>query len=775
MQPPTEAHSIALGAFTGTVCEMSGYQSSRVEPRLLEGLNIEQQQAVTHRGSPLLVLAGPGSGKTRVLTHRIASLVHEGTHPSAILAVTFTNKAAAEMRHRLAALLRPEDVPSAVSTFHAFCVRSLSRYAEYLDLPKSFTVCDASDTERLMKSLLNDDNADPKLARNLLSKISYAKNTLVSVDELAADHSQYAALAAEYWPRYARRLRDMGSLDFDDLLVYMRELLSLSEPHQQLASRFSSVLVDEWQDTNMVQYDIIHRLAGPSALYHDVCVVGDAEQAIYGWRGSTPEVVDRFVNDFAPCEVVNLGKNYRSTPEIVAASSAVLAGSNAKHKVVLEPVNKTGAPVRLYNFDDDAAECASIVKEIAAKSGSRAVLVRTNAQTRVFERELLANRIAHQVVGTARFTDRTEVRDVIAYLRLLTNPADEMAFARAASTPRRKLGESALSAFFTAARDASLLPGEALATKEFIAGFSARARNPLERFAADMENIRAALLISVEDAVRAVLNAGVYSFHSSEQERIENLDQLVQSASEYDLRNKPDVSLRGVDLLAGFVNEMSLSSSTDGDESSPVWVITVHAAKGREFDHVWVPGLEQDVFPHLMAQDRGGLDEERRLFFVAVSRAKSSLVLSYRNRHFVHGEWRYTSRSSFLDLLDGICLFSDRSSGYQQPRSAYQASSKAGAYKGGTYRGSSYKGGSSAASRSSTRSPMTQPSARPAAPPTPAGPRLAKEMALPGTKVHHAVFGDGVVENCAGPMCAIRFGSKLRTLDLTFAPLTSTD
>ena len=749
---------------------MPGYQSSRVEPHLLEGLNLEQQHAVSHRGSPLLVLAGPGSGKTRVLTHRIASLVHEGTHPSAVLAVTFTNKAAAEMRHRLAALLRPEDVPSAVSTFHAFCVKSLSRYSEYVGLPKSFTVCDASDTERLMKGLLNDDNADPKLARSLLSKISYAKNTLVSVEELAADHSQYAALAAEYWPRYERRLRDMGSLDFDDLLVHMRDLLAMSEPHQQLANRFSSVLVDEWQDTNMVQYDIIHRLAGPSPLCHDVCVVGDAEQAIYGWRGSTPEVVDRFVHDFSPCEVVNLGKNYRSTPEIVAASSAVLAGSSAKHKVVLEPVNKSGAPVRSYCFDDDSAECAAIVREIASSSGSRAVLVRTNAQTRVFERELLANRIAHQVVGTARFTDRTEVRDVIAYLRLLTNPADEMAFSRAASTPRRKLGESALASFFAAARDASLLPGDALATPEFIAGFSARARNPLERFAADMENIRAALLLSVEDAVRAVLNAGVYAFHASEQERIENLDQLVQSASEYDLRNKDDVSLHGVDLLAGFVNEMSLSSSTDGDESSPVWVITVHAAKGREFDHVWVPGLEQDVFPHVMAQDRGGLEEERRLFFVAVSRAKSALVLSYRNRHFVHGEWRYTSRSPFLDLLDGICRFTDRSSGYQQPsRSSYRSSAKGGAYRGGSYRS-----GSPSPSTPPRKSAVL-PSTRPAPAPVQSGPRLAKEMALPGTKVSHAVFGVGVVENCAGTMCAIRFGAKLRTLDLAFAPLTAAE
>lgn len=730
------------------------YRSNRVPDELLAGLNLEQEAAVAHRGTPLLVVAGPGSGKTRVLTHRIAGLVREGADPSRILAVTFTNKAAAEMRHRLATLLSEAEVPRSVSTFHSFCVRTLRANAAEVGIPRSFSVLDASDAERLMASTMS--TPDRKEARWLLSKVSFAKNALRTPEELAASSSKADREAAAHWVPYQRRLTEMGALDFDDLLLYTRLLLT-TPAAVQVQDRFSSILVDEWQDTNAVQYDIVKLLAGNDRASRDVCVVGDAEQAIYGWRGSTPEVVDRFVEDFAPCTVIELGLNYRSTPQIVAVASQIAAAAQTRHKVHLRTENPAGAPVRVLECDDPDHEVETVVAELRRASGTRAVLVRTNAQTRGFELALNAAGIAHQLVGTTRFTDRAEVRDALAYLRLVANPADEIAFTRAASTPRRKFGDVALAAFFDACRTAATLPGNALADPTFLATLPKRVATPATAFAVDLDTVRTAAHLGPAAAVRATLTLGLRAFHASDPERVQNLDELIVYAESFEReRIGSDPSLTGPELLEAFLEAAALASSTDVDERSPVSVITAHASKGREFDHVWVVGTEEDVFPHLMAADRDGVEEERRLFFVAVSRARDSLTISHRRRHFLAGEWRDAAPSRFLEPIEHL-------TNQIRPGSPRRPTAS---------RRPQYGWGTRPAPRPTSRiTPSTVSVPLPASS-RPSGPRLTPSEAQPGTKVVHQVFGPGTVRSLTGTMAVIEFGSKTRTLDLDFAPLT---
>lgn len=734
--------------------------SSVVPAALLAGLNPEQVEAVTHRGSPLLVLAGPGSGKTRVLTHRIAGLVAAGTPAHRILAVTFTNKAAREMRTRLERLLPPGvEVPSSVSTFHSFCVRAIRSNADLLGLPRGFTVLDADDAIRAMRTAVED--LDKKDARALLGEISLAKNTGLSPDDFEVSGAHNASTVAAHWRSYAAVLRDMGALDFDDLLLETRRLLS-TPAGDQLRTRFDSVLVDEWQDTNVVQYDIVRLLADPNPSTRDVCVVGDPNQAIYSWRGSTPEVLDRFVVDFAPCEVIALTTNYRSTPEIVALSTTIATSSgSALAKVQFHTANPSGAPVRVFAAADTEEEVDQVLRGLRRATGSRAILVRTNAQTRGFEEGLMNAGIAHQLVGATRFVDRAEVKDVLAYLRVVANPADEIAFARAAAVPRRGLGETTVAGFLSYCRDNGLHPGTAIQDPSVLAAHSGRARTALERFSIDLDRVAAQLHLGPAECVSESLDLGVRTTHSADVERLENLKELESSVLKFETRLRAeDPNLTPVELLHAYLENAALTASTDVDESADVSIITVHAAKGREFDHVWVVGVEEGIFPHQMADTRAGVDEERRLFFVATSRPRASLTISYRARRLTAKGWDYVDRSSFIDeYLTPHAILPDDSSAFTPPSFGY------GNSRTNTNRTKHQTRSSKPAA--SHRSPSATPP-----PPRPQGPRLDPGSVEPGTTVQHPVFKTGTITALAGSIAVIDFGGKSRTLDLAFAPLT---
>lgn len=749
--------------------------SSREFSGHLAGLNPEQAAAVYHRGSPLLVVAGPGSGKTRVLTHRITSLVKDGVSPHRILAVTFTNKAAAEMRHRLSALLPPSiPVPASVSTFHSFCVRSLRANADALSVARNFSVLDADDSLRAFMSA--NEDLDKEDAKAFLSTISFAKNSLSSTDAFLSGHTPSEQKIGAAWERYDRKLRELGALDFDDLLLETRRLLSTSLG-DDLRSKFDSVLVDEWQDTNLVQYDIVKMLAGSHPGSKDVAVVGDPEQSIYGWRGSTPEVVGMFLSDFAPCTVVKLGLNYRSTPRIVAVSAAIAAASTASAKAELTalPDASPGSPVRVISYADPEHEAKSVVSELRRKSGTCAVLVRTKAQTRAFEQSLLRAGIKYNLVGASSFAARTEVKDTLSYLRLLLNPAAALDFRRAATVPRRKLGETALESFLKASSEAGLPPGLALMDEDFINALPSRTRPGLLAFSATMRSLADLVGQGPASCVRFVLGSGLRSFYSSDPERLENLDELLAAADTLEAEmGSSSEQPSGQEMLERFVENMSLASASDAAEASPISVITAHASKGREFDHVWVVGAEEKVFPHSMSfSSPSEIEEERRLFFVAVSRARLGLTITHRRRHFIMGDWSDTDPSRFIELLEPLAHAPDPGllfeSVYDPDQNLYSKygspRSGKGSYPSGNYRGKSTPARKANPAPSRTPgSPSPQPSKAPQ-------PRLDPSLVSPGMVVSHDVFGPGTVIALTGNMASIEFSGKTRVLDLSFAPL----
>jgi DNA helicase II / ATP-dependent DNA helicase PcrA len=740
---------------------------------LLAQLDPEQRTAVAHLDGPLLVVAGPGSGKTRVLTHKVAAYVATGTDPFRVLALTFTNKAAAEMRERTAALVSPEAAEELwLSTFHSFCLRILRRFSAEAGLPGSFTVLDASDAERVVKAVLVDLGAASSDSRAFTSRISYAKNRLISVAELADSPVPAERKVAPVWAAYQERLTKLGAVDFDDLLLRTRELVLNPVVLSRLQRRFERILVDEWQDTNRVQYDIVAALAGA---HRQLCVVGDTQQAIYAWRGSTPAVLERFVEDFPEATVVELGRNYPSTPEIVAVSQAVISKSPSRFRLEMRTDNPSGERPALWCCDDPPLEASAVVKDLKGRTGSVAVLVRTNAQTRVFERELDRAKVAFQLVGTVRFFDRAEVKDVLAYLRVLANPADSVSLSRAAGVPRRKIGPAALDALFDAADDFGLTPLAALDDPRVFEALPTRARAPLAALAADLDRVRTAANSGPAEAVREVLALGVRAFHGDEPERLANLAELVADAESFEAdggfgRTRREIgSMNGFDRMTAFVESATLASSSDVAEAARVSVITAHASKGREFDHVYVVGVEHDVFPHRLASDSDdGLQEERRLFFVAVSRARHRLTLSYCLRRQINGEWDDSDRSLFLDDLDGLVdritvsassASSRRLGGYgPSPRSGYGSQPRLGA--------------SLPRAAVAPRAVTTALPSRPPAPP--AGPRLSGDELSVGASVSHTTFGTGTVTEVSDAEVCIRFTDKTRRLLLAHAPLQLT-
>ena len=742
---------------------------------LAAGLNPEQQTAVRHLDGPLLVVAGPGSGKTRVLTHRVAALVDAGVAPRSILALTFTNKAAEEMRERIGHLVDEHTAKDLwVSTFHSFCLRVLRRYANKVELPQNFTVLDRSDAERTLKIVMRELGHDVDDARQYQSAISFAKNQRHTPADLAARGGTNAAIA-EVFERYQQQLTKQAAVDFDDLLTLTLRLVTGDENVlRALRARFQRILVDEWQDTNAVQYEIVARIAAES---QQLCVVGDQQQAIYGWRGSTPEVLNQFIADFPDAEVVVLDRNYRSTPQIVEVSQAIIDASPNRFETALRTDNPDGDQVRCIELYDGEEEARFVVRQLQRAEGSKAILLRTNAQTRLFEQELTRARVPYQLVGTVRFFDRAEVRDALAYLRVLVNPADALAVARAAGIPKKGLGDASVDALLATAEDLGVAPGDALTDERVLAAMPTRACNGLARFASDLDSVREAAEHGVGPALQRIVSLGVGAYHrEKDTERGENLDELVAAGATFDLEGSPALAgvdhseLSGIDRLASFLESVTLTSSADASaDGDAVSVVTAHASKGREWDHVWVVGVEDNLYPHSLSRTAAEIEEERRLFFVACSRAAKTLTLTHRNRRFLNGSWEPAKPSPFLSFLPDSVLRQqhtsnkatgggyNRNGGYNRRRPAKSSTSKQR---------------SAVTGFPARQAPRSERSVPAAAPRVAAGPRLSPDDCVAGLVVTHPTFGAGVVESVNGNEATIRFEERTRVLDLGFAPLS---
>ena len=628
-------------------------------------LNPEQKHAVEYGAGPLLVLAGAGSGKTRVLTARVARLIQEeGERPERILAVTFTNKAAGVMRDRIAELLGEAPRGLWVGTFHSIAARLLRREGDRLKRGANFTIYAEDDSLRAIKRAMEEVDLDtqrwsPNLVR---ARISDAKNALVSADEYAASAFDLAAKAtARVYPAYERILARSNAYDFDDLLANAAWLLE-DDPDvgERYASRFRHVLVDEYQDTNHAQYRIVKRLARG---HGNICVVGDDDQSIYGWRGADIRNILDFERDFPGAEVVRLEENYRSTPAILDVANEVISNNRDRKEKRLRTRRPAGEPVQVLRLADERAEASWVVGEVQAGRGGRGVedhvvLYRTNAQSRPFEDALRRARIPYRIVGGVRFYERREIKDVLAYLQLAVNPADEAAFARAVSWPRRGVGGVTLDRLRDAAagRSITLLGAAEMATA--LEGLPPAGSRSLEDFAAGVSALaELARESTAEEVIRECIRSfGMVPALETEEDgadRIANVTELLAAAAAFDPAEVEDALEESTDLEL-YLQSAALHSDIDDydDREAGVTLMTLHNAKGLEFPVVFLVGMEDGLFPLARAMEsREELEEERRLFYVGVTRAEDRLFITHADRRWRYGSEMRADPSSFLSEL----------------------------------------------------------------------------------------------------------------------------
>ena len=626
---------------------------------VLAGLNPAQREAVVHTDGPTLVLAGAGSGKTRVIAHRIAYLVARGVDPRRILAVTFTNKAAAEMAQRVEGLLagRSGRLPL-VATFHATCARILRSEIHHLGYPRSFVIYDEDDRLTLVRELARELGLDERVVtpQGVVSRVSRAKNQLQTPDDLrAAARGPRDDQVARLYARYETRLRQAGAVDFDDLLVLP---VRLWERHPEVLQYYRElwryVLVDEYQDTNAAQYRLLRLLTGQ---HRNLCVVGDPDQSIYGFRGADLRNILDFERDFPACRVVRLEQNYRSTASILEIAAALIAHNRARKEKTLWTENARGEPARLFCARDEGDEAAWVARTVAGLRGGGigleavAVLYRTNAQSRVLEDAFRVGGLPYHIVGSVRFYERKEVKDALAYLRLAVNPRDDLAFRRAIGVPTRGIGRATL----VKLEDAAARAGQALlaaSSEAPAAGIGGKAARTLQEFASLLGRL-AGLLAEprpLAERVAAVLEAsGLREALRREatadaEGRLENLDELCVAAEEFESRPE------GGDL-ATFLDSIALVADVDelAEPRAAVTLMTLHSAKGLEFPVVFLTGLEEGVFPHARAlDDPDGVEEERRLAYVGLTRAKAHLFLSYAQQRRLGGFAGMREPSRFL-------------------------------------------------------------------------------------------------------------------------------
>ncbi len=631
--------------------------------QFMPDLTPSQRAAVEHFEGPLLVLAGPGSGKTRVITQRIARLIERGVDPQQILAITFTNKAAGEMAERVERLLPGTRVW--VSTFHRFCARLLRRRAEAVGLQQNYTIFDTADQKSLMRTVLGELSFDPTSTppAKLLHRIGRLKNEMVAAEDFArsfddrvGDH--FDSVLTRAYPAYQQALLDANAVDFDDLLLHVVRLLHENETlRADLDERYRFVLVDEYQDTNLAQYAIVRSLARN---FPNLCVTGDPDQSIYGWRGARIENILRFERDYPGAAVVRLEENFRSTKSILAVADDLISHNVHRKAKRLITDNPVGRPVRRATFRDARQEAETIASEIAERvaAGERrfddfAVFYRVNALSRELELALARNRVAHQIAAGASFYDRAEIKDLLGYLRVLYNPADVVAFQRIINTPKRSIGATTQRKILNFAVAHGLTPLDAVGRAGEIPRLSKAATTSVRRFATMMQGLTGSLAGPVATLLTKVVQESGYaaewigSTNEEHVQRLANVNELINAAAQYDREAGEDRSLEG------FLEQTSLAADVDNvdPESGRVTLMTLHSAKGLEFPCVYVVAVEHGLLPHERTTKSGNLreiEEERRLLFVGATRAKEELTISHANRREIRGRPLPAIPSEFL-------------------------------------------------------------------------------------------------------------------------------
>lgn len=743
-----------------------------IDDGLTAGLNPVQHEAVTHTEGPLLIIAGAGSGKTRVLTHRVAHLIRTGVSPFEILAITFTNKAADEMRQRVRSLVGPVADKMWVSTFHSACVRILRRDGARLGFPSSFTIYDQSDAVRLVGYVIRDLGLDPKKfpAKSVQATISAAKNDGLGPTQFAERAgSIFDRKIADVFVEYQARLLSAGAMDFDDLLTntvrLFREHPDVLDSYQR---RFRHVLVDEYQDTNHVQNELVLALG---AVHHNVCVVGDADQSVYRFRGADMRNILEFEDAFPETTVLLLEQNYRSTQNILDAANAVIDNNMARRPKELWTDTGAGEAIVRYHADDESDEAQWVTSRIAHlhdaghRWGDCAVLYRTNAQSRVLEEFLVRMGIHYRVIGGTRFYDRREVKDALAYLRLTVNPADEVSCKRVLNVPKRGVGESSVGRLDAHARAHGLSFIEALREAP-AAGVTGKAAKGIATFLALLDELTPLGESGPAAVLEAALQRSGYvaeleAEHSVEADgRIENLAELVGAA-------------RDVGSVDEFLEQVSLVADIDAldDDESSVVLMTLHSAKGLEFPCVFMIGLEDGVFPHSRSiGDPDELEEERRLAYVGITRAKERLHLSHAWCRTMYGSTQYNPPSRFLDEIPEHLVESVKGA----RRSTGTAGSATSRTAGTWGRGSDDDEWSGSVIGGRSRRDEAREAALRPAPPEPSGAdRLGLKV---GDDVRHGKFGEGVILALEGAgdkaEAVVRFPSVgEKRLLLAWAPL----
>ncbi|MGX5213120.1 DNA helicase PcrA [Streptomyces violaceus] len=652
---------------------------------LLEGLNDNQRAAVVHSGSPLLIVAGAGSGKTRVLTHRIAHLLAErDVHPGQILAITFTNKAAGEMKERVEQLVGPRANAMWVMTFHSACVRILRRESKKLGFTSSFSIYDAADSKRLMALVCRDLDLDPKRfpPKSFSAKISNLKNELIDEEDFAAQAADgFEKTLAQAYAMYQSRLREANALDFDDLIMTTVNLLrAFPDVAEHYHRRFRHVLVDEYQDTNHAQYALVRELVGTSEHPVDVppsaddlppaelCVVGDADQSIYAFRGATIRNILQFEEDYPDATTILLEQNYRSTQTILSAANAVIERNESRRPKNLWTNAGTGAQITGYVADTEHDEAQFVADEIdrltdagEAKAGDVAVFYRTNAQSRVFEEIFIRVGLPYKVVGGVRFYERKEVRDVLAYLRVLANPEDSVPLRRILNVPKRGIGDRAEAMIDALSQREKISFPQALKRVDEAYGMAARSTNAVKRFNTLMEDLRTVVESGAGPAtvLEAILERTGYlaelqaSTDPQDETRIENLQELAAVAMEFEQERGEDEQ----GTLADFLEQVALVADSDQipdeeDGDGVITLMTLHTAKGLEFPVVFLTGMEDGVFPHMRALGQTKeLEEERRLAYVGITRARERLYLTRSTLRSAWGQPSYNPPSRFLEEI----------------------------------------------------------------------------------------------------------------------------
>jgi len=650
----------------------------------LDDLNPVQREAAEHKEGPLLILAGAGSGKTRVLTYRIAHLIAQGIEPGAILAITFTNKAAKEMRERVTTLVGSEGYGIWVTTFHSACVRILRR--EIDNLPgynRNFVIYDTGDQQSLLKASLKEHNYDEKKfpVRSVAAVISDAKNRLLDPEEFsykAADYFQEKVV--DIYKTYQKKLKSNNALDFDDIIMLTVQLFQKSDQvYHYYQDKFRYIMVDEYQDTNHAQYMLIKLLASQ---YRNLCVVGDDDQSVYGWRGADIQNILDFERDYPEAKVIKLEQNYRSTQTILEAANAVVRNNETRKEKSLWTENTEGQPLVCYVGNDERDEASYVVERInrlreleGRPYNDFTILYRTNAQSRALEERLMKAATPYRVYSGLKFYQRLEIKDILAYLRVLYNPADQVSFTRVLGVPKRGLGDSALEKILEYADEQEMPVLDAILEAEYIPDLPTRAKKPLVGFAHMMQELVAySKEASVTNLVEAILSKTGYKAilqadNTPEAEtRLENLLEFLSVTAEYDAKAAQyaqNAQNEGVDAeeavvgLSGFLEQVSLVADIDDLDQAEeaVALMTMHSAKGLEFPVVFVVGMEEGIFPSSRSLiDPVVLEEERRLCYVAITRAREKLYLCNAEMRMLYGKTQYNRPSRFLEEIPAVLM-----------------------------------------------------------------------------------------------------------------------